>query len=259
MPHNGKTALVTGGGKGIGRQICLKLASQGTHLIITDILPEEIHNTARLAKEQSGMDSMCLETDLRDEAAVKRLAALAQENGDVHFLINNAGVTGPTANVEDISLAEWEDCMRINMTGIFLLCKYLVPHMKTLGDARIINMSSIAPKLPLPWRTPYCASKMALIGFTRSLAKELGPFGIRVNSICPGTVEGERQHGVMEKISMQTGMTIEKVIAMKVERIPLQQFVAEADVADLVAFLCSPNARMITGQDMNVTGGAIMF
>ena len=149
--------------------------------------------------------------------------------------------------------------MRINMTGIFLLCKYIVPHMKTLEDARIINMSSCAPKLPLPWRTPYCASKMAIIGFTRSLAKELGPHGIRVNSICPGTVEGERQNGIIDSIVRQTGKTREEVIAMKAERIPLQQFIAESDVADLVAFLCGPNARMITGQDLNITGGAIMF
>ena len=259
MPLKGKTALVTGGGKGIGRQICIKLASWGAHLVIADICGEGILETARLAKENSGLDSVLSVTDLRDESAVKRLAALAQENSDIHFLINNSGVTGPTANVEDISLEEWNDCMSVNMTGIFLLCKYLVPHMKTLGDARIVNLSSIAPKLPLPWRAPYCASKMAIIGFTRCLAKELGPSGIRVNAICPGTVEGERQNGVIDNIARQTGKPREEVVAMKAERIPLQRFVTESDVAGMVAFLCSPEAAMVTGQDLNVTGGAIMW
>ena len=258
MRLTGKTALVTGGCRGIGRQICLKLAEQGVRLVIADIDPEGMRETARLAEERSGLDSLCHVTDLRDEAAIRELVKLALDRGKVDFLINNSGIAGPTANIEDVTLAEWNDCMSINMTGMFLLCKYLAPHMKTLGDARIVNMSSIAPKVPLPWRAPYCASKMAIIGFTRSLAKELGEFGIRVNAVSPGTVEGARQDRVIDEIARQSGRSRESVVASKVERIPLRAFISEASIADLVVFLCSPEGAMITGQDMNINGGAFM-
>ena len=260
MNLQGKTALVTGGGQGIGRQICLKLASLGARLVIADINYDGVCETARLAQEISALDSLSVRTDLRDEGAVRALVDQALANsGCVDFLINNSGIAGPTASVEDITLEQWNDCMAINMTGMFLMCKYLVPHMKTRGDARIVNMASIAPKLPLPWRTPYSATKMAVIGFTRSLAAELGAFGIRVNSICPGTVEGARQDAVIENAARQSGKTREEIIATKVGGVPLRCFVPETAVADLVAFLCAPESAMITGQDMNVCAGAVMY
>ena len=259
MKFVNKTALVTGGSKGIGRQICLRLAEEGTRLIIADINPAGIEETARMVMDVSGRDSLCVETDLRDPAQIERLADKALSTGNVDFLINNSGIAGPTANIEDVTLTEWEDTMSINLTGMFLLCKYLVPHLKTRGDARIINMASNAPKVPLPWRAPYCASKMAIIGLTRSMAKELGPYGIRVNALCPGAVEGERQSTVIDNIARQTGQTRESVIAAKIERIPLRTFVPEASVADMVVFLCSDQSAMLTGQDINITGGAIMW
>lgn len=254
-----KTAIVTGGSKGIGRQICLSLAEEGVKLIIADINPEEIETTSRLVMERSGRNSLCVETDLRYPEQIEHLATTALRSGDIDFLINNSGVAGPTANLEDVSLADWEDTMRINLTGMFLLCKHLVPHLKTRGDARIVNMASAAPKVPLPWRAPYCASKMAVIGLTRSMAKELGPFGIRVNALCPGAVEGERQNMVIDNIAKQTGQPRESVVATKIERIPLRMFIPEASVADMVVFLCSEQGSMLTGQDINITGGSIMW
>ena len=259
MKFVNKTALVTGGGKGIGRQICLRLAEEGTRLIIADINPAGIEETARMAMDVSGRDSLCLETDLRHPAQIERLAEKALSSGNIDFLINNSGIAGPTANIEDVTLAEWEETMNINLTGMFLLCKYLVPHLKTRGDARIINMASNAPKIPLPWRAPYCASKMAIIGLTRSMAKELGPYGIRVNALCPGAVEGERQHAVIDNIARQTGRTRESVVAEKIERIPLRSFIPETSIGDMVVFLCSDQSSMLTGQDINITGGAIMW
>ena len=259
MKFVNKTALVTGGSKGIGRQICLRLAEEGTRLIIADINPAGIEETARMVMEVSGRDSLCIETDLRDPAQVENLVEKSLSSGNIDFLVNNSGIAGPTANIEDVTLAEWEETMCINLTSIFLLCKHLVPHLKTRGDARIINMASNAPKVPLPWRAPYCASKMAIIGLTRSMAKELGPFGVRVNALCPGAVEGERQNMVIDNIARQTGRAREAVVAEKIERIPLRTFIPEASVADMVAFLCSDQGAMLTGQDINITGGAIMW
>ena len=259
MKFVNKTALVTGGSKGIGRQICLRLAEEGTRLIIADINPAGIEETARMVMEVSGRDSLCIETDLRDPVQVENLVEKSLSSGNIDFLVNNSGIAGPTANIEDVTLAEWEETMSINLTGIFLLCKHIVPHLKTRGDARIINMASNAPKVPLPWRAPYCASKMAIIGLTRSMAKELGPFGVRVNALCPGAVEGERQNMVIDNIARQTGRTREAVVAEKIERIPLRTFIPEASVADMVAFLCSDQGAMLTGQDINITGGAIMW
>lgn len=254
-----KTAIVTGGSKGIGRQICLSLAEEGAKLVIADIDPAGLEETARLVMERSGHDSLCIATDLRNPDQVENLAKTSLKFGNINFLVNNSGIAGPTANIEDVTLADWEDTMSINLTGMFLLCKFLVPHLKTRGDARIINMASNAPKVPLPWRAPYCASKMAIIGLTRSMAKELGPFGIRVNALCPGAVEGERQNMIIDNIARQTGQTRESIVASKIERIPLRMFIPESSVADMVVFLCSEQGAMLTGQDINITGGSIMW
>lgn len=259
MRFTNKTALVTGGSQGIGRRICLSLAEEGTRIIIADINPKGIEETAALVKERSGRDSLCIETDLRFPDQIKNLADKALASGNVDFLINNSGIAGPTANVEDVTLEEWQESMAINLTGVFLLSKYLVPHMKTLGDARIINMASNAPKVPLAWRAPYCATKAAVIGLTKSMAKELGPFGVRVNALCPGAVEGARQDRVIDNIARQTGRTRESIVAEKIDRIPLRTFIPESSVADMVVFLCSEQGRMITGQDLNITGGSIMW
>lgn len=259
MRFTNKTALVTGGSQGIGRQICLGLAEEGTRIIIADINPAGIEETAAMIRERSGRDSLCIETDLRFPEQVKAMADKALASGNIDILVNNSGIAGPTANIEDVTLEEWRDTMDINLTGMFLLSKYIVPHMKTLGDARIINIASNAPKVPLAWRAPYCASKAAVIGLTKSMAKELGPFGIRVNALCPGAVEGVRQDRVIDNIARQTGRSRESVLAEKIDRIPLRSFIPESSVADMVVFLCSEQGRMLTGQDINITGGSIMW
>lgn len=259
MRFTSKTALVTGGSQGIGRRICLSLAEEGARIIIADINPKGIEETAAMVRERSGRDSLCVETDLRFPDQIKRLAEKALASGRIDFLINNSGIAGPTANIEDVTLEEWRESLDINITGMFLLSKHLVPHLKTLGDARIINMASNAPKVPLAWRAPYCATKAAVIGLTRSMARELGPFGIRVNALCPGAVEGARQDRVIDDIARQTGRTRESVVAEKIDRIPLRAFIPESSVADMVVFLCSEQGRMITGQDLNITGGSIMW
>ena len=131
--------------------------------------------------------------------------------------------------------------------------------MKTQNSGIIVNISSVSAKRPLTQRTPYTASKMAIIGFTRTLAAELGPWKIRVNSVCPGAVAGPRQEKILQQASRATGKPLQELKAAKVKASPLNTFVDEDDVAAMVMFLCSPDAKAVTGQDINVSAGALMY
>jgi NAD(P)-dependent dehydrogenase (short-subunit alcohol dehydrogenase family) len=193
------------------------------------------------------------------EDQVRQLTAKAQDLGGIHILVNNAGIAGPTAQVENITVEEWEATMAVNLRGVFLCCKHVIPVMKAQGGGIIVNISSVTAKRPLLQRTPYAASKMALIGFTRTLAAELGPWQIRVNSVCPGAVAGPRQEGILREASRATGKSVAELAAAKTAASPLNTLVDADDVAAMVAFLCSPDAAAVTGQDINVSAGAVMY
>jgi NAD(P)-dependent dehydrogenase (short-subunit alcohol dehydrogenase family) len=166
---------------------------------------------------------------------------------------------GPAKNIEDISLEEWESTMAVNLTGMFLCCKYAIPPMKVQKKGSIVNIASITGKRPLTQRTPYAASKMGVIGLTRTLAAEVGRWKIRVNAVCPGAVTGKRQDRVYEAIMKHTGKTMDQVIAERVELSPLRSVVDPKYVAAIVAFLCTEDAAMMTGQDINISAGMVMY
>jgi NAD(P)-dependent dehydrogenase (short-subunit alcohol dehydrogenase family) len=166
---------------------------------------------------------------------------------------------GPVKNIEEISLEEWEGTMAVNLRGIFLCCKYAIPPMKIRKKGSIVNISSVTGKRALTQRTPYATSKMGVIGLTRTLAAEVGKWKIRVNAVCPGAVTGKRQDQVYEGIMKFSGKTMEQVIAERVEISPLRSFVDPKYVAAIVAFLCTEDAAMMTGQDINVSAGAVMY
>jgi NAD(P)-dependent dehydrogenase (short-subunit alcohol dehydrogenase family) len=149
--------------------------------------------------------------------------------------------------------------MAVNLRGVFLCCKHAVPVMKAQTDGVIVNISSVSAKRPLPHRTPYVASKMALIGLTRTLAAELGPWQIRVNSVCPGAVSGVRQENILREASRVTGKSFDELLGAKKAASPLNSLVDADDVAAMVSFLCTSDAAAVTGQDINVSAGAIMY
>ena len=192
-PMDGKVAMITGVGRGIGRTIALELASRGAMLVLTDRNPGALNETARLIsanltgelENKVNAQHICREADVTDFDQVASLCqdAVAQLKR-IDILVNNAAVAGPTRPVAEIELGDWEDVLRINLTGAFICAKAVLPHMMKRRCGKIINMASIAGKLAYAMRSPYAASKWGLIGFTKTLAEECGPYNIQVNAVC---------------------------------------------------------------------------
>lgn len=181
-------------------------------------------------------------------------ADLGQRLGGMDVLVNNAGIAGPTAPVEDINPDDWSRTLAVNITGQFLCARRAVPLLKAAGGGSIINMSSVAGRLGYPLRAPYAASKWAVIGFTESLAIELGPHDIRVNALLPGFVEGERIRRVIAARAEALGLSCDEMESRYLEQVSLRRMVTHADVAAMALFLCSPTARNISGQSLSVCG-----
>jgi NAD(P)-dependent dehydrogenase (short-subunit alcohol dehydrogenase family) len=162
-------------------------------------------------------------------------------------------------SIEAISIEEWDETFAVNLRGMFLCCKHVIGTMKKQMNGAIVNMASITGKCPLPQRTPYAASKIGVIGLTRTLAAEVGKWNIRVNSVCPGSVEGPRQKLVYQGIMKYSGKSYDEILKEKLESTPLGKLISPKSVAAVVSFLCSEDASMMTGQDINVSGGRIMY
>jgi NAD(P)-dependent dehydrogenase (short-subunit alcohol dehydrogenase family) len=260
VPLEHQVAIVTGAGQGIGRAIAWRLASEGARAVLADVDEAGSRETARGIANAGWPEATAFTADVSSEAQVERLigSALAV-GGRIDILVNNAGVMGPVKNLEDITVEEWDETMAVNLRGMFLCCKYALPAMKRQGKGSIVNIASVTGKRPLTQRTAYAASKMGVIGFTRSLAAEVGSWKIRVNAVCPGAVTGRRQEQVFEGIMKFTGKTREQVVAERIASSALKSLVDPTHVAAVVAFLCSEDAAMMTGQDINVSAGAVMY
>ena len=260
MRFTDRVAVVTGGGQGIGKQICLRLGEEGARVFIADINEEGSRQTAEGIARGGGPKAAVIPTDISKEEQVSKLIQSAvSAAGRIDILVNNSGIMGPVKRVEDITVDEWEETMAVNLRGMFLCCKHAVPVMKRQGGGNIVNISSVTGKRPLTERVPYATSKMGVIGMTRTLAAELGRWKIRVNAVCPGAVIGPRLDRVMEGVMKFSGKTREEVIAARTEASPLRSFVDPKYIAAVVAFLCSEDAAMMTGQDINVSAGAVMY
>ena len=179
--------------------------------------------------------------------------------GGLDVLINNAGIAGPTALVEDIEPAEWQRCLAIDLTSHYRACARVIPAMKAAGRGSIVNISSTAGLHGIGFRAPYVAAKWAVIGLTKTLAIELGPYGVRANAICPGSVDGARMRGVIERESAARGAPAEEVEREYLEGQSIARFVQPEEIADLCVFLASDAARMITGQAIALDGHTETF
>jgi NAD(P)-dependent dehydrogenase (short-subunit alcohol dehydrogenase family) len=245
----GLRVLVTAGATGIGRAIADAFVEDGARVHVCDI------NEAALAECRATLGVTTSLTDVSREDQVKRLVDDTAEGlGGLDVLINNAGIAGPTGTVDDIATAAWRDTIDINLNGQFYCAHYAVPLLRAAGEAAIINMSSAAGRFGYAFRTPYSASKWAIVGFTQSLAKELGPAGIRVNAILPGIVKGPRMEGVIRARAEQVGVPYEAMEAEYLERISLRHMVTTDDIASAVIFLCSKAGWNISGQSISVCG-----
>lgn len=193
--------------------------------------------------------------DVSSADDVDRLFAEAHSHlGGLDVLVNNAGIGGPVACVEEMALDGWQRTLDVNLTGAFLCTRRAVPPLKQQRSGCIVNMSSHYGLLGGPTRSPYVASKWALIGFTKTIAMELGPFGIRANALCPGGVEGDRLERVMRLEAEEKGITCEQLREQWVRGCSLRSFVTPDDVASMILFLCSKHGEHISGQAIAVDG-----
>ena len=253
---SGTTAFVTGASQGIGRTIAETLADHGADVALA-ARGDGIYDVA----DAIGDAAFPVETDVSDEESVAdAIDATVDRFGGLDCLVNNAGIAGPTASVEDVSVAEWEQTMDVNVTGMFRCAKHAVPHLREGDGGSVVNISSISGKRPLENRTPYTTSKMAVIGFTRTLAFELGDDDVTANAICPGATSGPRIEDVIEKQAAQLGVSYEAAKAeVFTDDTALGSLVDPEDIAEMVAYLASDAGQHITAQDINVDGGSTWY
>ena len=255
----GRTALVTGAGYGIGREIALRLAEAGAGLVLAGRSVDRIEATAAEIRA-TGRAALVVPTDVGEPDQVTTLAVrAAEEAGPIDVLVSNSGIAGPTAELWRIDPADWEETLRVNLTGTFLLCRAFLPHMLERRQGSIIVIGSATGKRPLARRTPYAASKLGLVGLVRSLAWEVGPHGVRVNLISPGPVEGERINAVIERQAAATGRAPSELMPGLAAGSPLKRLTKPTEVADAVVFLAGDSAQGITGEDLNVSSGWVMY
>lgn len=244
----GKRVLVTAGAAGIGRVTARSFAAEGARVFICDVDEPAL---AGFRKEAPDIGTTV--TDVADEAAVDRLfAEAAKFLGGLDILINNAGIAGPTGPVEALSLAEWKRTLDINITGQFLCARRAVPLLRQAGGGSIVNLSSAAGRFGFARRTPYSASKWAVVGFTKSLAIELGPDQIRVNAIQPGAVAGPRIQRVIEAKANSLGVPYAEMEKQYVAQASLKRMVTPEDIANTILFVCSDAGQNISGQALAV-------
>lgn len=242
--------LITAGASGIGRAIADLLIANGARVHVCDI-SERFLEDFRRAHPGHGT-SVC---DVSDEVQVQKLFADLHGNlGGLDALINNAGIAGPTGGVEDIAPADWRRTIDVCLVGQFLCTRLAVPLLKAAGEGAIVNMSSSAGRFGYAYRTPYSAAKWGVIGFTQSLAKELGPSNIRVNAILPGIITGPRMEGVIRDRAGQVGVPYATMEQEYLNRISLRRMTGPEDVAGMVLLLLSPLGRNISGQSLGVDG-----
>lgn len=236
---SGLRALVTGAGSGIGAATAALLAERGARVLIVDVDPATDPDVV---------------ADVADTAAVDRVFTEVEARlGGLDLLVNNVGIAGPTAAVDDMDPEAFDHCVRVNVGSMFRCTRKAVPLLRERPGS-IVNISSTAGIFGYPLRSPYVAAKWAVIGLTKTWAMELGAAGIRVNAICPGSVGGARMDGVIEREAATTGIPAATLRAGYEQQVSMGSFVDATDIAEAVAFLASPAARFISGQVLGVDG-----
>jgi NAD(P)-dependent dehydrogenase (short-subunit alcohol dehydrogenase family) len=253
-----KVAIITGGGYGIGREIALAYAREGMRLALAARTQGPLEET-RAAAERLGARAITIQADVAKEADCKRMIdETIKALGRADILVNNAGIAGPTKRVTEMALAEWQEVLDVNITGAWLASRAAIPAMVKQGGGNILMISSGAGRRGYPLRSPYAASKWAMIGLTQTLAGEWGGSKIRVNCICPGAVEGDRIERVIRARAEAMGAPYEDVKKGFTAAAAMQRMVTEEEVARVALFLVSELSAGVTGQTINVDAGNIM-
>jgi len=252
-----KIALVTGGGTGIGKAIGLQMAKNRAKVAIGS------RNRSRLAGaaaelEKLGLPVLPISMDVRKKDDIQRAVdEIVSKWGAIHILVNNAGISGLSL-IDDPDDSKWFNIVDTNLNGMYLITKEVLKHMPDHDGGRVINISSVLGKFGVPGYTAYCTTKHGMIGFTRALALEVVNRGITVNAVCPGWVDTEMAvQGINETAAFQ-GITPEQFKAQAIAGVPIKRFLEANEIAELVCYLASDQAKGITGQAMNICGGQTM-
>ena len=250
-PRPNLRVLVTAGGAGIGATMARAFHEAGARVHVCDI--------DRAALDRLGAECPGITTSMADAAVSADVDTVFDDVqatlGGLDVLVNNAGIAGPTGTIDEISPAGWERTIAVNLHGQYYFARRAVPLLKrSTNNPCVIAIGSVAGRLGYAFRTPYASSKWAIVGLVKSLAIELGPQGVRVNAILPGTVDGERMNGVIADRAAATGLSPDAMRAQYLQKISLRRMVSADDVAAMALFLCSPAARNVTGQAISVDG-----
>lgn len=245
----GKVALVTGGGSGIGRKTAELLGREGARVLVCDLEEKGgLETVASLA--QAGSEAEFLRVDVSAEDQVEAMVARCLDRfGGLDCAVNNAGIGGPTGGLEAIALDDWNRVLAVNLTGVFLCMKAQIPVMRSAGNGSIVNMASGAGLIATPGLAAYCASKHGVIGITRTAAIENAQAGVRINAICPGSIDTP-----MLRAGMAANPEVE---AMILSSMPIGRLGEAEEVAEAAVWLCSERASLVTGHAMGVDGGAV--
>lgn len=245
-----RVVLISGAASGIGRRMAERLLAEGDSVHICDSSQESIDD---FVAANSGATATLADIGRRGDVD-KVFSELLEHHGRLDLLINNAGIAGPAGPVEDCDEDGWDDCIQVNLSGTFYMTKRAIPLLRKSEHPSIINIASTAALMGCPNRSPYVASKWAQIGLTKTWAMELGPEGIRVNAVCPTSVDGPRIDGVIEHEAKQTGLTTDEVRNVYLRQTSMRSFASADEVADTVLFLASEQASRISGQAIAVDG-----
>ena len=272
---DGKVALVTGAGRGHGEAVAIRFAEEGAAVAVCDILPvDELDSGVGARIRAVGGQALCCQTDVSQEEPVRQLVQQTIDRfGTIDILANVVGIAGPTKDVWQMSLAEWRRTLAVNLDSAFLGCKYALPEMIRKRYGRVINFSSGTGKQPLSHRTPYATSKMGVLGFTRTLAADVGRYNITVNAICPGSHE-ERGVELERGRAEYRGDSFDEEAVRNIYREPrpnailagrwcadegyVDKGAGSEDAGAIAVFLASEDAANVTGQDIN-SGGGVMW
>lgn len=245
---NGLRVLVTAGAAGIGLKTVQAFLREGAKVHACDV-----DEAALAALRKSHPDVTVSRTDVSDRGAVAKLFddALAALGG-LDCLVNNAGIAGPTGRVDEIDPEEWDRTLAVDITGTFNCTRLAVQHIRQSRNGSIVNLSSSAGKFGFPLRSPYSAAKWGVVGVTKTWAMELGEFGIRVNAILPGIVEGDRIRRVFDAKAKERGVPVDELLQNALRQASIKELVQPTQLADMIVFLASPLARTVSGQAISV-------
>ena len=242
--------FITAGGSGLGLDMARGFLANGATVAVTDTDPSTLQDALSLYPSL-----ITFEADAADETAMRSVFDQLQNDWpQLDVVMANAGIAGPTASIEDVSLSDWQRCLAVNLDGAFLATSLAAPWMKQNNHGVMTLTSSTAGLFGYPFRSPYATAKWGIIGLMKTLAMELGPFGIRTNAICPGAVEGDRMDRVIAKEAAARGIPEAALRQGYADCVSLKRFVTASDITDMALFLASPAAKNVSGMAMAVDG-----